>query len=135
MTLDGGILILIMVNNLISAVILVLFFYGRSLHKKDVDRHIKWMYSVMALDLTLVAYLAIFRNALSKIDGGMSPLLMIHLSFAVSTVLLYFLMAYFGTGLAKGKEANRLIMRRLDKVMVFCRVFTLVTSLSLSFFK
>lgn len=87
----------------------------------------------MALDLSLVAYLAIFRNALGKIDSNISPLLIVHLCFAVSTVVLYFLMAYYGTGLAKGKEQNRKTMRRLDKIMVFTRVFTLVTSLALSY--
>ena len=83
-----------MINNSISAIILVLFFYARSLHKKNAEAHIRWMYIVMALDLSLVGYLAIFRNALGKIDADISLLLVIHLCFAISTVLLYFFMAY-----------------------------------------
>ena len=118
-----------------QVLILVFFFYGRSLHKKNVDAHIRWMYVVMAMDLSLVAYLALFRGALGKIDAGMSPLLMIHLCFAISTVVLYFLMAYFGTGLARGREEFRKVMKRLDKVMVFTRVFTLVTSVLMSVLK
>jgi hypothetical protein len=120
-------------NNIISAGILILFFYARSLYKTNPKLHVRMMILVMFLDLSLVAYLAVFRDALSKINADISVLLLVHLFFALSTVLLYFRMAYAGYLISKGNEASRRLMRKLDKVMIFTRVFTLITSIALSF--
>ena len=122
-------------NNVLSFLILILFFYGRSLHTKKPKAHVKWMTLVMVLDLSLVAYLALFRDVLTKIDAGMSSLLIIHLFFALGTVVLYFIMAYSGYKISKGEDSFRRVMRRLDYVMVGARVFTLITSLALTISK
>ena len=121
-----------MVSNFLSALILVLFFYGRSLHRKDSLRHRRLMLTVIALDLGLVAYLALFREVLGEIHLGMRSALMIHLFFAITTVLLYFYMIYIGIRLGRGEESYRKKMQRGDRVVVFFRVMTLVTSVAMS---
>lgn len=123
-----------MINNAISAIILAMFFYGISLRLKNEKLHAKWMFVVMGLDLSLVAYLAFFREVLTKINGGMPALLVVHLFFALSTVLLYFVVAYSGIKLQKGAESFRPKMKRFGRLLIVARVSTLITSLALATF-
>lgn len=120
-----------MINNVISFLILVLMFWGRSLHSKNRQLHIKVMSFVIAADLLLVGYLALFNQALSKINGDMSTLLIVHLFFALTTVLLYLRLIPIGIKLAKGDESQRIAMRQMDRLIVIFRTMTFVTSMSL----
>ena len=120
-----------MINNIISFVILVLMFWGRSLHSKNPKLHIRVMSLVIASDLLLVGYLALFNQALTKINAEMSGLLIIHLFFSITTVILYLRLIPIGIKLGKGDESQRASMRQMDRIIVVFRTMTFITSMSL----
>lgn len=120
--------------NLLSFVILIFFFWGRSLCFKNLRLHILVMLCVMAADLALVAALVIMRDALGKVGVSMPWTLQIHVPIAVSTVVLYFFTAWTGYQLYCGRPV-RSRMRILDKILVTFRILTLVTSLMVQFIK
>ncbi len=118
-----------MIANLASFLILCLFLWGRSLRFKNNRLHAKIMCASFGADLILIAALVCLRDALNKINPGMPILLMIHLPFAVSTVVLYVVTIRTGYLLYRGKSEVRPRLKKLDKALLFTRVMTLVTSL------
>lgn len=87
----------------------------------------------MASDLVLILTLVFARSALAKVHLSMPSLLVIHICFAISTVVLYGFAAFYGLKLKKGEKQYLKQMRRVDKILTPFRVLTLVTSLSLMF--
>lgn len=120
--------------NLLSFIILLFFFWGRSLRFKNLRRHIIIMSGVIAADLMLVASLVIERDALGKLGGAMPWTLKIHVPIAIFTVVLYLFTAWTGIQLYHGKPV-RARMRLFDRILVPARVLTLVTSLMVQFLK
>ncbi len=118
--------------NAISFLILILFLWGRTLHKSNLRLHILIMSGVILADLLLVLSLVLNRDALSKVDLQMPWTLQIHVPIAVFTVLLYLPTAYTGVQLLRGKQVHAR-MRKLDQVLVVSRIMTLVTSLMVQF--
>ena len=118
--------------NLISFLILIAFFWGRSLWSTNLKLHIRVMCMVMLADLTLILGLVFFRRALEKVTPDMPLLLMIHVPIAVATVVLYGLTAWAGYQVYMGKPARRRLYY-LDKALVTARVLTLLTSLAVQF--
>lgn len=121
------------VTNLVSFIILCFFFYGRSLRKANVERHIKVMTAVIIADVALVLFLVFGRSALSKVSVDMSVYLIIHIFFALSTVLLYGAAVTVGLKLKKGQTQYLPQMRLIDRVLTPMRVMTLITSTALMF--
>lgn len=120
-------------ENIVSALILFLLLYGRSLRFKNTKKHIQIMSIAIALDVALVIYLVLARKALSKVELDMPLLLYVHITFALTTVLGYGFAVYFGVQLKKGLEKYRSKLIAADRVVIPCRVLTLVTSLILYF--
>lgn len=121
--------------NLISSVILIFFFWGRSLRFKNLRLHMQVMSAVIICDLILVAALVLKRDALGQVaHGGMPLILKIHVPIAIFTVVLYLVTAWTGIQLYRGKPLHAR-MRALDRVLVPARVLTLVTSLLVQFLK
>ena len=120
--------------NLLSFIILIFFFWGRSLRFKNLRLHIQVMCAVMIADLALVAGLVVMRDALGKVGGGMPWTLQIHVPIAVTTVALYFFTAWTGYQLLRGFPVRKR-MREFDRLLVTFRVLTLVTSLMVQFIK
>lgn len=118
-------------TNLISAINLGLLLWGRSLAKVNLTKHIQVVSIAMLSDVVLVAYLAIGRSALSKIDAQMPPLLMFHVALAIVIVALYGLATHAGWNLKNGQESMRPRLQRLDKVVIPLRVLLLITSIIL----
>lgn len=117
--------------NFFSFVILVFLLIGRRLARRSPRLHGQWMTGVISADLILIGYLVIARKALGKLSGDMPVLLMIHLSFAVTTVILYLLALWIGWRLLQG-HSHPGAMRRLDRVITPTRILTLATSLALA---
>ncbi len=118
--------------NLLSFFILMIFLWGRTLHKKNLRLHIFVMLSVIIVDLMLVLFLVEKRDALKHVNSQMPWTLEIHVPIAISTVLLYFAAAWTGWRLYKGHPV-RARLRRLDRILVVARTLTLVTSLMVQF--
>ncbi len=118
---------------ILSFILLGFFFWGRELRKTNLKRHIRVMSMVLIGDLALVAGLVVARDALSKVNAGMKWSLMIHVPFAVSTVVLYLIIAYFAIGTYRGKPWRHWI-GLVDRMLVPARVMTSLTSLLVHFY-
>lgn len=119
--------------NLISFVILLVFFWGRSLRFTNLRLHIVTMLSVIAADYALIGYLVFNHNALGKVSLGMPWTLKIHVPIAVFTAVMYIATAWTGFQLYRGKPLHGR-MRLFDRILVPARVLTLVTSLMVQYF-
>ncbi|MFK8138200.1 MAG: hypothetical protein AB8E15_07570 [Bdellovibrionales bacterium] len=117
-----------MIASIVSFIILCLFIYGRSLHAKNRSQHIKIMKTVIVADTALVLYLALIQRVLVKVNADMSVLLMVHIFFALSTVLLYWVMMYHGIRAVKGFESSRRLIKPLDRILLPFRILTFLTS-------
>lgn len=114
--------------NLINFFLLVVFFWGRSLRFKDLNRHVRVMILAMAGDFLLVLGLVVFRRALGEISPGMHWTLMVHVPIAVSTLIAYVITAYFGFKYRRGIDDARWKHMISAKVLVVLRVLTFVTA-------
>jgi len=121
-------------SNALSFIILLFFFWGRSLRFKNLRRHIQVMSGVIVADLCLVGFLVVKHDALGKVGLGMPWTLKVHVPIAIFTVVLYFVTAWTGYQLLKGRKLHAR-MRRLDRVLVGARVLTLLTSLMVQLIK
>lgn len=98
--------------------------------------HVRVMSVAFALDLTLVIWLEFSREAVEKALalGGRDrpgPLLAVHITFAVLTIVCYLIQIYFGRKLLRGDESIRVKHRAGAAVFVFCRMANLVTGLAI----
>jgi hypothetical protein len=122
------------VANLASFLILIVFFYGRSLSRSNLRLHIQVMIGCLIADYALVIGLVIFRDALSSIKADMHWTLMVHIPFALSSVALYAVTAQTGYRLYKGQPVRERL-RRFDRLLVMARVMTLATSLLVQYLR
>jgi hypothetical protein len=120
--------------NLISFIILIFFFWGRSLRFKNLRLHMIIMTAVIAADLGLVGALVIRRHALAKISLGMPWTLKVHVPIAVFTVVLLIMTGWTGLQLSRGKPLHAR-MRALDRIVVPALVLTFLTSLMVQFLR
>ena len=109
-------------------ILLLLFvcFYFR----KDKFKHIKIMKTAIAWDLLLVAQIELTRGAI-KITATQVPeykYLAIHLFFAISSVLMYFVILYTGTKLKNGNEKFRKFHKILGITCLSFRTMAAITS-------
>lgn len=92
--------------------------------------HIKIMSTAMIWDVILILQIELSRSAILKATNAVSNSLAlnIHVSIAVTTVLLYGLMVYTGRALMDGKNVFRKRHRLLGYTTFCMRVLTFVTS-------
>lgn len=112
-----------------SSLIILLIFYG-IYHRKNRFKHVKTMKLCIAWDLLLVAQIELTRGAIIKASQALTntAILNIHVSLAVSTVLLYFVMLYTGTRLKNNDESIRKLHRFLGLTTLTLRLSTFITS-------
>lgn len=112
-----------------SIIIVSLLFYG-VYKKKNRYLHMKIMKTAIIWDLLLVAQIELNRSAILKASKVVSnPMILnIHVSLAVSTVLLYGVVYYTGTKLHKGDEKMRKLHKPIALFTLTTRVLTLITS-------
>lgn len=92
--------------------------------------HIRIMSTAMIWDVILILQIELSRSAILKASKALeNPMaLNIHVSIAVSTVILYGLMVYTGRALMDGKNEFRKRHRLLGYTTFCMRVLTFVTS-------
>mgnify|MGYP006189615613 CR=1 FL=1 len=92
--------------------------------------HIKIMSTAMIWDVILILQIELSRSAIVKASNalGNAMALNIHVTIAVSTVLLYGLMVYTGRALMNGKNEFRKRHKILGYTTFCMRVLTFVTS-------
>lgn len=112
-----------------SFLIMSLIIYGATQAKKR-NRHIKIMSTAIIWDILLILQIELTRGAIEKASKAVSnPIMLnIHVSIAVSTVLLYLVMIYTGRKVLKG-ENNILPKHKIfGKFTVLMRILTFITS-------
>ncbi len=92
------------------------------------------MFGCLIADYVLVFYLVAFRDALGEINSAMHWTLMLHIPFALTTLIFYALTAYTGYRLWKGEHKLRFRLRLYDRILIFARIFTFFTSVMVQFF-
>ncbi len=98
--------------------------------RKNRSRHIRIMSVAMIWDVLLILQIELSRSAILKASKALSnPLMLnIHVSIAVTTVLLYGIMIYTGRKLLRGEHAIRNKHRLFGYTTFFMRVLTFATS-------
>jgi hypothetical protein len=94
------------------------------------DLHVKIMSTAMIWDILLILQIELSRSAILKASKAVTnPMILnIHVSIAVSTVILYGFMVYTGRALLAGKNEIRPKHRILGYTTLFMRILTFVTS-------
>lgn len=112
-----------------SFLILSLILIGVSLRKKR-KAHVKTMISAIVWDILLVLQIELNRSAIMKASKAVenSMILNIHVSLAVTTVLLYFCMLYTGKKFLAGENEIRPLHKKLGWTTVAFRILTFITS-------
>ena len=88
------------------------------------------MSSAIIWDILLILQIELGRGAINKASQAMTNTMMlnIHVSIAVSTVLLYFALIYTGRKFLKGQTSIRPLHRKLGISAVIMRTLTFITS-------
>lgn len=112
-----------------SFIIVGILLYG-VYHRKNRYKHIRMMYLGIIWDLLLVAQIELSRQAIATASmATTNPVLLnIHISLAVSTVLLYGVMVITGKKLQKHNESFRTRHKILGWTTLTVRILTLITS-------
>lgn len=116
-----------------SALIVLLMIVGIKNSKKR-KLHVKIMLTSIIWDILLILQIELTRGAIEKVHGQLTipmqrnPLLMVHLFFAIGSVVLYFFMMFSGRKILQGKTSCIKKHSLLGKVTFSFRVLTLLTS-------
>ena len=112
-----------------SALILTLMIAGL-INRKKRSLHVKLMGGTIFWDILLVLQIELNRSAIIKASNAVTNamILNIHVTIAVSTVLLYFVMIYTGRKLLKGDNSIKPLHKKLGWSAFTLRVLTFVTS-------
>lgn len=112
-----------------SLAIVVLMLVGIYFRRQK-KRHIKIMSLAMIWDVILILQIELSRSAILKASQAVKNtlLLNIHVSIAVSTVILYAFMVYTGRKLLNGDIKIRPRHKMLGWTTLFLRILTFITS-------
>ncbi|MEC8624269.1 MAG: DUF420 domain-containing protein [Bdellovibrionota bacterium] len=115
-----------------SFIILSLLFFGTwvILKKKNRDLHVKTMLLAIVWDIILVLQIELSRGAIEKASKVTSNtnILNIHVSLAVSAVVLYVLMILTGKKVLKGNRDILGLHKKLGLLTLLMRTLTFITS-------
>lgn len=114
------------IQSLAIVVLMLVGIYFRRQRK----RHIKIMSFAMIWDVILILQIELSRSAILKASQAVknTMLLNIHVSIAVSTVILYAFMVYTGRKLLNGDINIRPRHKMLGWTTLFLRILTFITS-------
>jgi hypothetical protein len=112
-----------------SSIIVLLMIWGVS-KRRVRNLHVKIMSSVIIWDIILILQIELSRGAVAKASKVSKNhwLMNLHVSMAVATVLLYFVLIYSGRKLLKGDEQIRNLHQRTGMSAFSLRLLTYVTS-------
>jgi hypothetical protein len=112
-----------------SLTILGLIYLGVYLRAQRV-KHVKIMATAITWDILLVLQIELTRGAIGKASKALiNPMILnIHVSIAVSCVLLYFAMIYTGRKVLKGDNSIRPLHKKMGITVVVLRTLVFITS-------
>lgn len=115
---------------IISSVIFICLLLAIGFVKFSVKWHERAILTVFGADVALVTFLVLARKALGKISVSMPTILIIHIGFALTTLLVYAYCIRLGFLLKAGHEHYRKDLRRGAVVLVVIRLMNLLTSMA-----
>lgn len=86
---------------IISAFVCLILVVG-VLNRRRRRVHIPLMVSALIIDLSVVAYIEFTRDAVASAQKKMGPLMIVHLAFSISVLILYGVQVYTGIKKARG---------------------------------
>lgn len=110
---------------LISIFVCALILVGVMVRKKK-KIHIPIMITAFLIDLSLVLYIEITRDAIASAQAKMGPLMIVHICLSVLALSLYIVQFITGIQNARGKYSAW--HRKIPMVFVGSRLGNLVTS-------
>jgi len=112
-----------------SFLVLSTMFYGVSKHAQR-SKHVKIMGFAMAWDIILILQIELSRGAIAKASQAFSnPMMLnIHVSIAVSCVLLYIVMIMIGRKVLMGNNALLPRHKLIGRITLGLRILTFITS-------
>ena len=98
--------------------------------RKSRFQHMKIMKLAIIWDLLLVAQIELSRGAIATASNALAnpKMLNIHVSLAITSVVLYAIVWRTGSKIAKGHESYRPMHKILGALTLTCRIATLITS-------
>ena len=112
-----------------SLCILLLMIVGATLHRRR-SLHVKIMSAAMIWDVILILQIELSRSAIIKAsNAGTNPMLLnIHVSIAVTSVILYGFMVHSGRKVLAGDRSILPRHKRLGYLTLIMRTLTFITS-------
>ncbi len=111
----------------ISTVVLLLIFFGIMNHRKR-RLHMSLMTTAFLIDLGLVLYIELTREAIEQTIEGVHGLLLFHIIVSIISLILYVVLIALGIKWFKGQNNVAALHRNLAYVFVLCRLTNYVTS-------
>lgn len=112
-----------------SLCIVLLMLAGIAVRRRR-QLHVRIMSIAMIWDIILILQIELSRSAILKASKAVTnPMILnIHVSFAVSTVILYAFMVYTGRAMLAGRSDIRVKHRLLGYTTLTMRILTFITS-------
>jgi hypothetical protein len=112
-----------------SFCIVVIMLFG-IVYRRERKKHIRLMSLAMIWDLILILQIELSRSAIMKASAALTNTLIlnIHVSLALSTVVLYVLMIHSGRKLLAGNVSYRKRHRLMGWSTLILRIMTFATS-------
>lgn len=113
-----------------SAIILGLLYFGAFTALKNRDRHTKLMTGAIIWDLILVLQIELSRKAINTATQVTtnSMLMNFHIAIAITVVVLYGFMYFYGRKILKGDNSKRKLHKILGIITLTLRTSTFITS-------
>jgi uncharacterized membrane protein YozB (DUF420 family) len=115
-----------------STLIVALMIFGALLARKNRKAHVRVMSFAMAWDIILILQIELTRYAVEKAIsvGNNSIMLNIHVTLAISTVILYGVMIALGRKVLSGNNHFLAAHRNFGVLTLVLRILTYITSYS-----
>ena len=112
-----------------SLIIVILMIAGIVVHRRR-SLHVKIMSLVIIWDIILILQVELGRKAILKASNALNnpAILNIHVSIAVSTVILYFIMIPLGRKVLAGDNSLLPTHRKIGYLTLTMRILTFITS-------
>jgi len=114
--------------HLLSTIVVAIIAVGFWLRKRKNPVHIRLMFVAFVVDLFLVLYIEMSRNAVQKVVASTHPLVWFHAAVSVLVLICYVVMIQLGRSLLAGKSTARNWHRTLGMTFLVLRGVNYVTS-------
>jgi hypothetical protein len=114
--------------HLLSTIVVAIIAVGFWLRKRKNPVHVRLMFVAFLVDLFLVLYIEMSRNAVQKVVTSTRPLVWFHAAVSVLVLICYVVMIQLGRSLLAGKSPARKWHRTLGMTFLVLRGVNYVTS-------